>query len=171
MQVLADNGGYVLAEDGGRLLFFQRRIVPSWLVFVPGLLAIICAGNGIVQLVVGNVAAGLVILALGAVGLAGLRFALRARKRAMSAPLDPAGASLVVDLETATLRDARGNGLAPLTGVRFEKAMQATSSARSLRVTWAGGSLVLYRGDPLTPSGSIDAPARVLQERGLPVTW
>lgn len=35
VQVLADNGRYVLAEAGARLLFFERRILPPWTVYVP----------------------------------------------------------------------------------------------------------------------------------------
>jgi len=170
MHALADNGGYVLAEDGARLLFFRRRILPSWLAFVPGLLAVIALGNGLVQLVLGNLAAGGALLVLGAGSGLGLRAVLRSRHRAKAAPLDPTTALLVIDLEARALLDGGGRILAPLDAVRVERSMQVTSSARALRIVWPGGAVVVYRGDALQTGGSITVPVDVLHARGVPMS-
>jgi hypothetical protein len=170
MQVLADNGGYVLAEDGERLLFFRRRILPSWAAFVPGVLAVVAAGNGVVQLVVGDLAAGIVLLLVSALAALAWRAVVRSRRRVRTAPLDPSSAVVVVDTAARGLRDGCGAHLAPLDAVRIERAFQATSSARSLRVTWPGGAEVVYRGDALVPGGSIAVAVDALRARGLTVS-
>ena len=170
MHALADNGGYVLAEDGARLLFFQRRILPSWLAFVPGLLAVIALGNGVVQLVLGNLAVGSGLLALGAASALGLRTVLRSRRRVKAAPLEPTTALLVIDLGARTLLDGGGRILAPFEQVRIERSMQLTSSARALRVVWPAGAMVVYRGDALQPGGSIAVPAEALRARGVSIS-
>jgi len=170
MNVLADNGSYVVAEDGTRLLFFQRRILPSWMAYVAGLLTVITLGNGVVQLVIGNVVAGAVLVVLGVSSAFALRAVVRSRGRAKAAPLDPANALLVIDLMSRSLLDASGRVLAPLDAVRIERSMQLTSSARALRAVWPDGSMIVYRGDALQPGGSITGPAEALQARGMPVT-
>jgi hypothetical protein len=170
VQVLADNGGHVLAEDGSRLLFLSRQILPSWLTFVPGVLALVTIGNGAVQLAIGNLLAGVVLLAVGAVSVLGVRAVLRRRARAIATPLDPATALLVIDLGTNTLRDRADLELAPLEAVRVERSMQLTSSARALRIVWPGGAMIVYRGDALRLRGSIGPPVAALRARGVPVT-
>lgn len=170
MQVLADNGGFVLAEDDARLLFFQRRIIPTWLVFVPGLLAVITVANAVVQAALGNYVAGAVLVLVGVACSFGVRAALSSRRRAMTAPLDAATAVLVIDRGARALLDGDGRVLAAIDTIRVEKAMQATSSARALRVAWHGGAVVVYRGDALRPGGSIDVPAEALRSRGVPVS-
>jgi hypothetical protein len=170
MQVVADNGGSALADDGGRLLFFERRLLPSWLAFVPGLLAVLVLGNGAVQLVLGNLAAAGVLAVLGLAGLLALRAVLHSRRRAIAEPLDASSALLALDLDAGVLLDGGGRVLAALDVVRVERSMQVTSSARALRVVWPGGSVVAYRGDALQPGGSIDAATRALQARGVSVT-
>jgi hypothetical protein len=167
MRSLADNGGYALVEDGPRLLFFQRRILPSWLPFVCGLLALITLGNGLVQLVLGHPAPGAILLGVGAASVLALH-AVQTRRRAVRlAPLDPGQALVVIDLEHRVLRNGRGDELAALETVRVERTMQLTSSARAVRVVWPGGTVMVYRGDPLTPGGSIEAAVEALRERGI----
>jgi hypothetical protein len=170
LRAVADNGGYVLADDGARLLFLQRRILPSWAAFVPGLLAVIALGNGAVQLGLGHLVPGGVLVVVGAVAGFGLRAALGRRRRARAAPLDPGSAVLVIDLGAQTLLDGAGRTLAPLHAVRLERSMQATSSARAIRIVWPGGAEVVYRGDALVPGGSIGAAVEALRTRGLFVT-
>jgi hypothetical protein len=169
MQTLADNGGYVLTEDGDRLLFFRRRILPSWLAFVPGLLCVIAIGNAVAQLALGHlVAAGV----LAVVGAGGGRFAwaVRGRRRRVRArPLDPTDATVVVDLGARSLVDGTGQVLAPLDLVRVERSVQMTSSSRALRVVWPGGAVVVFRGDALSLTGSIEAPTEALRTRGIPI--
>ena len=167
MHALADNGGFVLAEVGDRLLFLQRRILPSWLAFVPGMLAVAALGNGIIQLALGRGVAGAILLVVAAVSGFGLRMVLRSRRRVTAEPLDPSAARLVIDLRTRTLNDAEGRVLAPLEAVRITRSMQLTSSARALRIAWPGGAMVAYRGDPFQPRGSIEVPWAALRARGL----
>jgi hypothetical protein len=169
VQVLADNGRFVLAEDGSRLLFIERRILPSWTVFVPGLLAFIVAANALLQLVAGNGVAAAVIAAVAVVSALVLRLALRRRRLARAKPLASADAVVQLDLAGRVLLDGDGRALAALDQVRIEKAMQMTSSARALTVVWPGNRRVVYRGDPLTRNGSIHVPAAVLAARGVPV--
>jgi hypothetical protein len=170
VRLLADNGTSVLAEDDGRLLFFRRRILPSWAAFVPALLAVIAIGNGAVQLAVGNVVAGGVLLAIGMACGLGWRAVVARRRRAREAPLEPTDALVVLDLAQGRLFDVNGDALAPLDTVRIDRAMQATSSARSLRVTWPGGRVVVYRGDPFARHGSMRDAVDALQARGVTVS-
>jgi hypothetical protein len=167
---LADNGGYVLAEDGSRLLFFRRRILPSWMAFVSGLLAVIALGNGVVQLVLGNLAAGGALLVAGAGAALTLLAVLRSRRRATATPLEATTALVVIDLEARSLLDGGDRILAPLDAVRVERSMQMTSSARALRIVWPGGAMVVYRGDALLPGGSIAVAIEVLRTRGVPIS-
>ena len=171
MQVLADNGGYVLAEVDGRLLFFKRRIIPTWMVYVPGLLTFIAAANVVIQLVVGNVVAAGVILAVSVASGAGLRAAMHSRRRARARPLKAEDALVQLDLEGRRLLEGGGQVLAALDEARVEKSMQVTSSARALTIRWPGGKRVVYRGDPLALHGSIDVPADALKARGVTTTW
>ena len=167
MRVLADNGRFVLAEDGTRLLFFERRILPTWTAYVPGLLTFIAMGNVVIQLVAGNVAAAGVLLAISVVSGVVLLAAMRSRRQSRAKPLDATDAHVQLDLEARTLLDGDGRVLASLDEVRVDKAMQLTSSARALRIVWPGGQRVVYRGDPLARNGSIATPAAALEERGV----
>ena len=171
MQVLADNGSFVLAESGDALLFFRRRIVPTWAVFVAGLLTVILVGNAVVLVLSGVPLAGVVLLGLGVVCGVALRMLAQKRRAARERPLDAHEAILVIDLAKRQVRGGDGQVLSSLDAARAEKAMQATSSSRALTITWPGGRTVVYRGDPFARHGSIDAPAAVLQGRGVPVAW
>ena len=171
MQVLADNGGYVLAEVGARLLFFKRRIIPTWMVYVPGLLTVIGVANVVIQVVVGNVATAGVILVASVVSGAGLRAATQSRRRARAKPLEAKEALVQLDLEGRTLLEGDGRVLCALDQARVEKSMQLTSSARALTIVWPGGKRVVYRGDPLALNSSIAAPADALKSRGVPTSW
>jgi hypothetical protein len=165
--ILADNGRFVLAERGTRLLFVERRILPTWLVFVPVLVTVVVVGNAAVQIGIGNIVVGLVMLGVGVLCGLGCRAALAGRRRVQDAPLDTHTTLAVIDLGSRTLFDGNGQVLSHLDAVRVDKAMQLTSSARALTLAWPGGSLAVYRGDALLPSGSISAPAAALAERGL----
>ena len=171
MRVLADNGGYVLAEVDTRLLFFKRRILPTWLVFVAGLLTLIAAANAVIQVVAGNVLAAAVLLAVSAASGAGLRAVMQRRREARSRPLEARDALVQLDLAGRWLLDGSGAALSALDQVRVEKPMQVTSSARALAIAWPGGRCVVYRGDPFARRGSIDAPAEILKGRGLTTSW
>jgi hypothetical protein len=172
MLVLADNGAFVLAEDGNVLLFFRRRILPTWMVFVAGLLTVLVVANAVVQVVVGGPLAGAaVLLGLGVLFGIVLRALVRKRSAARAQPLEPREALLVIDLAQRQVRDAGGQVLSSLDAARAEKTMQATSSSRALTIVWPSGRAVVYRGDPFARNGSIDVPAAELKARGVPVAW
>ena len=171
MEVLADNGGYVLTEVEARLLFFKRRIIPTWMVYVPGLLTVIGLANVVIQVVVGNVAAAGVILVACGVSGASLRAALRSRRQARAKPLEAKDALVQLDLDGGRLLKGDGRVLSALDEVRVEKSMQLTSSARALTIVWPGGKRVVYRGDPLALNGSITDAADALKARGVPTAW
>lgn len=167
MQVLSDNGDYVLTEGNARLTFYRRSgLVPRWMVYVPGLLTGIFGLNTALQAALGNF--GLSVgIGIGAVlcGL-GLGAAARNRREHREAPLETKDALAVIDFEENTLRDGAGELLSALDGVAVKTSLQLTSSARKLELAWPGGSRVVYRGDPFLVAGSIDPPARALAARG-----
>jgi hypothetical protein len=171
VEVLADNGRFVLAADGDVLLFFRRRIVPTWAVFVAGLLTVLLGANAVVLTIAGTPLAGAVLLGLAAVCGFVLRTLAQKRRAARERPLDPHAALLVLDLVQRQVRTGDGQVLAGLDAARAEKTMQATSSSRALTIAWSGGRMVVYRGDPFARHGSIDAPAEVLKARGVPAAW
>ncbi len=171
LRLLADNGGYVLAEAGGRLLFFKRRIIPTWMVYVPGLLTAIGVVNAIIQMVGGEVAAAGGLLAVCVASGAILYAAIQSRRRSRVKPLEAKDALVQLDIEGRRLLDGDGQVLSSLDEARVEKSMQLTSSARALKVVWPGGARVVYRGDPLALNGSIAAPADALKARGVRTSW
>lgn len=173
MRALADNGRFVLAEDGARLVFLERRgLVPAWALFVVGLIAGITglASVGIAAAVhePGRWLAVAILLAIGGVFAMLLRWLMKRRRERLARPLAIAEAIAVIDAGAGVLADAAGRTLAPLTGVKFVRVMQATSSSRALAVTWSGGRRTVYRGDPF--SGSIDGAVDVLRARGFTVS-
>lgn len=169
--MLADNGGYVLAEDGSRLYFLRRQILPTWLPFVLGVVAVVGLVNAVVLAATVDVAAGAVLLVVGAGAGAGLYAVLASRRRAKAAPLDPAAAIVVLDLGAGVLLNGAGQAFAALGQVRVQRAMQVTSSSKALKVVWPGGSCVVYRGDPFVlRHGGIDVPIGALAQRGVSTT-
>ena len=169
--MLADNGSFVLAEDGDVLLFFRRRIVPTWAVFVAGLLTVILLANAVLLALTASLLGGAVLLGLGGVCGVALQMLAQKRRAARERPLDAHEAILGIDLAQRQVRGGNGQLLSSLEAARVEKTMQATSSSRALTITWPGGRNVVYRGDPFARHGSIDAPAAILKARGVPVAW
>ena len=169
MVVLVDNGRYVLAEAGSRLLFFERRILPTWAVFVPGLLVVIGLGNVVVQAVLGNVAAAGVILLVTVVAAVVLRAVARSRRRSRAEPLTPTGVLLQIDLAARTLLDGDGVSLAALDAAVVRRSMQLASSAPALVIAWPGGQQIVHRGDGLSLRSSITEVMAALSARGVPV--
>mgnify|MGYP001327182821 CR=1 FL=1 len=174
MRVIADNGRFVLAEDGPRLLFLGRRgLIPVVLVFVTGLLTVILGVNAALLIGLGMgqddgrvpVGAGLLVAAT-LLGWACVALVRRRRAR-REQPLDPATAIVVLDREAGVLRDSVGQVLAPLAQVKLMRRMQLASSARALHVVWPHGDRVVYRGDPF--AGAIDEPIDQIRQRGITV--
>ena len=127
----------------------------------------IAVANAAIQVVVGNFAVAGALLLVGVAGGAVLRAVLLSRRRAKAKPLDVQAAIIVIDLEARQLLEGDGRPLSGLDQVSVDKSMQLTSSARALTIVWPGGRRVVYRGDALLPSGSINAPSEILRARGL----
>lgn len=173
MRAIADNGRFVLAEDGPRLLFVERRgLVPAWAVYVAGLLAVILTATAAIAVGFGvrrqdgTMTLGLVLLVVGVLAGWGCVVLARRRTAIRERALDPAQAIVVLDREAGVLRGG-GRELARLDQVRFVRRFQLTSSSRALHVVWPGGERAVYRGDPF--SGPIDDPIEQLRQRGIPV--
>lgn len=172
MRVLADNGRFVVADDAGRLVFLERRgLVPTWTVFVLGLLVGVfaLASVGIAAAVnfEGRWVAAAVLVGLAAVLAGALRWVMGKRRRRLAVALRMEEASVVVDAAGGVLSDRTGRVIAPLREVKFKRVMQATSSSRALAVAWSGGTRVVFRGDPF--AGAIDGAVDVLRGRGIAV--
>lgn len=175
MRAIADNGRFVLAEDGPRLLFVERRgLVPAWAVYVAGLLTMILTANAAIAVGVGvgrrdgTLTLGLVLFVVAALAGWGCVALVRLRIARRDRALDPAEAIVVLDREAGVLLDGAGRKLAPLAEVRLVRRFQLTSSSRALHVVWPRGDWAVYRGDPF--SGPIDDPIAQLEQRGIPVT-
>jgi hypothetical protein len=163
--VLVRCGDGVLVDDGTRWVFGrQPGARGNVAAFVFALVGLILAGNGVVQLVIGELIAfgiaasvfGVLILCV-AVGL------VRARDRQrVAAPLQPL---LQLDFASGLLLDAAGRPLAPMAEVVFSAAMRLTSSARALHCRWPGGDMVVLRGDAF--GGGIAPAIDALRSRGL----
>jgi len=175
MRAIADNGGFVLAEDGPRLLFIERRgLVPAWAIFVAVLLAVILGAAAIGCVIAGvSHGGGMIVVGLGLAVVAALAAwgcvaLVRHRRARRERPLSMAEAIVVLDREAGLLRDAGGRELARLDQVRIVRRFQATSSSRALHIAWPGGQRAVYRGDPF--SGPIDDAVDQLEQRGIRVS-
>jgi hypothetical protein len=170
-RVLAECAGDVLAEDDGRLVFVRRGGSPA-AVFVAGLVTLVTAVNGLVQLTLalagggGSAVAGAVLAGLaGAAGWLTHRL-LRAMRAARARPVGELRPLVVIDPGAGVARGPDGSVLAPLHAVAFAPVLDAFSSSRALAMTWPGGRVVVYHGNPFT-GGSIDDAIAALRARGL----
>lgn len=150
-RILADQGGVVIAENGPQIVVIDRgggaREIAA---FVVGVLALICAGFGVVALFTTDLPAAVGAAFVG-VGLAfgtEVVFLVRSLRRRRSAPLNTFTPVAVFDRAHRVYRDGAGAPVAPLDQVRFERRMQATSSSAMLVAVTPAGTRVLKRGNP-----------------------
>lgn len=170
MKTLAVCGGYELIEDGSRLLFVHRGTDGYAIgLFVIGLLAFILGTNGVVQVAMaldgnGHLVAGIVLglFALAAVGVFVVLW--RAKMAKAGRGLDRQMVSFAIDQAQGALVDADGRPFAALQGVVFRPVFQLASSSKALEVRYAGGTMIVARGNPFT--GSIEGFVGVLRQRG-----
>lgn len=149
-RILDDTGALVVADDGTRVIVFDRETSkPATVAFVMVIVAVVCVGFGAVQLVEGA-APALVAVILWAVGLAAAAVAvllvLRIRRR-RALPLAQCRTVAVLDRRRGLFSSA-GGALVGLDQVRFERRMQLVSSAPKLVAVTPGGVRVLKRGNP-----------------------
>ncbi|MGK2868842.1 MAG: hypothetical protein ACSLFA_19780 [Mycobacterium sp.] len=160
MQILAEQGGLVIAEDGPNVLVIDRGNGPAEiLAFVLLVLTVVVGGFGAVALALGGVPPAFAAMYL-AVGIAfgiGLFVAVRALRRQRRAPLTTFAPVAVFDRQRRAYLNGAGQLVAPLDQVRFERRMQVTSSSSKLVAVTPGGSYVLKRGNPFGGGiGSLD---------------
>ncbi len=158
-------GDGVLVDDGARWIFGRQPGAGGNVVaFVVGLVGLVLAGNGIVQLVIGEIIAfGIAATVFGALLIYVAVGIVRGRDRQRTvAPLQPL---LQLDFASGMILDATGRPLAPLGEVVFASSMQLTSSARALHCRWPGGDVVVLRGDAF--GGGIAPAIDALRARGL----
>jgi hypothetical protein len=163
---LGAGSGVKILEDGERLLIVDSRTSSlSVVVFVLGLLTFILGGGGIALAVAASAAAGLGLLGAGALFGLGLALALRALLRRRRRPAGELAPHALIDLGARTLCDGSGRVLAPLAQVRFRRKFQLGSSSPALCASFAGGELILARGNPF--AGGLGTLEDALRSRRL----
>ncbi len=169
--ILCESAGWVLFEDGQRLVFADRGTsYRRVLLFVLALLALIAGVNGFVWLIKGLRSGemnllGILLAVAALLSALGVGWLWQAEKRQRAVIPDEATWIAVLDLATQTFETPQGESLAPLANVRFEPAMQLASSSRALRASWPGGDLVVYRGSPF--AGSYKEALEALSRHGV----
>jgi membrane protein implicated in regulation of membrane protease activity len=159
-RVIAEVGGSVVAEQGPSVLIIDRRTGPlSVLAFVLGVIALVVGGFGAVALLTStpSAALGAVFLVVGLVVAGATLATRRSIRRSRSKPLDSYQPVAVFDRERRVFVDGNGSVVAPLDQVRFQRAMQMTSSSPKLVAKTPNGTRVLLRGNPFSGGiGNLD---------------
>lgn len=149
-RILADTGALAVAEDGDRVIVFDRGTgALTTVTFVLGVLAAVAVGFGAVTLIVGDAVPTVVaaaILAVGVLAAVGAILAFRAVRRRRALPLHDCRTVAVLDRKRGLFSSA-GGALVGLDKVRFERRMQLNSSAPKLVAVTPGGVRVLKRGN------------------------
>lgn len=174
LRVVAKCAGYVMADDGARIVFATTGTSAGYtLRYVFGLLTLITSMNALVwigkAISDGDARVALPALVFSAIALPfGLALALTVRwmRRAAAAPVESLPPLLVLDRSTGALADGHGRFLAHAHEVWFEARWQLASSARSLACVWRGGSVVVARGNHLF-GGTIGSMRDAIRSRGL----
>lgn len=168
IRVLAEVGGVVVAEDGALVLVVDRRTGPlTVLAFVLGIVALVFGGFGALVLVAAltgtfdgglplPLGGGLLVVGLFAAGA--VVVTLRAIRGRHARPLSEERPVAVFDRARGIFLDARGQAVAPLPQVQFQRRMQVTSSSPKLVAVTPDGKVVLAKGNPFAGGiGNLDA--------------
>ncbi len=159
-RILTDTGALVVAEEGQRVIVFDRNTgTPATAAFVLGILALVTGGFGIVALVGGVLPAlaAAAFLAVGVIAAGAAGWLVRTIRRRRSLPLPQCRTVAVLDRKRGLFSSA-GGALVGLDQVRFERRMQMTSSSPKLVAITPGGVRVLKRGNPFDGGiGNVDA--------------
>ena len=142
---LARCNGTLLVADGDVVGLVERG---GWLgtaVFVSVLVASIAGIGGGVLVVTVNALAGLVVLAIAAVGTAIAVALIRAKRRRATAPLSAPW--LVFDRAAGVVRNGAGAKLCGLAEIKIERVFQVGSSSKALAV-FCPRKIVVARGTP-----------------------
>jgi hypothetical protein len=158
-QTLADTGGLVVADDGRRVLVFDRRTGGlTVLAFVLGVLAVVVGGFGFVAVIAGapSRAVGAAFVAVGLVIAGGAFAAFRKFRRRRRQPLHECRSVAVIDRKLGIFSYG-GGAIVPLDQVRFARKLQIGSSSPKLVAVTPGGTHVLKRGNPFDGGiGNVD---------------
>ena len=155
-RILAEASGVVVAERGPLVSVVDRGTgVWATLTFVLAVLALVPAGFGAITLSLSAAGAATIARPLSVcfllvgivIGGCAVVAALRLR-RARSKPLDSYRPVAVFDRERRVFVDDSGVVLAALDDVRFQRALQLTSSSAQLVVVMPRGTRVIARGNP-----------------------
>lgn len=159
-RAIAEVGGSVVAEQGPLVLVIDRRTGPlTVLAYVLGVMTLVTGGFGAVALLTStpSAAVGAAFLAVGLVVAGATLATLRSIRRSRSKPLDSYEPVAVFDRERRVFVDGNGSVVAPLDQVRFQRAMQITSSSPKLVAVTPNGTRVLKRGNPFSGGiGNLD---------------
>jgi hypothetical protein len=172
MRELASASGTAFFQDAQRLVVAKRGGSGFPVaIFVCGLFAFIFGVNGLAQLGLavnggGSVLLGVIFGAVGAAGLGAVMGLVAAWRRLGRRPPEALPKICVLDFATGTLENGSGRPLAPLSHVRWGKAMQLTSSSPSLVLHYPGGRLQLAKGNAF--AGGIAPLEDVLSQWGIP---
>jgi hypothetical protein len=162
-RVVADIGGFVVAEDGPVILLVDRGIGPlAIMAFVSGTVALVAGGFGIVVLASGSpqlpLTLGLGLVAIGLFAVAGAVAAYRAVRGVRARSLREFRPVAVFDRAAGVFVDGWGQAVAPLHLVRFERRLQITSSSPKLVAVTPYRTVVLASGNPFAGGiGNLDA--------------
>lgn len=165
-KILANVGGYAIIEQDGKLIFVNYGT--SWLYTFNFILIILCVvtfTNGIIQFIMNNMLAGMLLSSTGIVAVLLLVIGIRVLKKSKKKPLEKITIICMVDLITKEFLNKNGQLLVSLDVVRFGRVMQLFSSFYAIQAEWSGGKMIVLRGNPFAggSAGFID----VLKKNGL----
>ena len=152
MRVVASSSGFEVVEDGHLLLFFDRdgrgsaiaMVVAFGFAALLGVHAVLWTSLAIAGQ--SHWALG-PVFAVGAIIPTVVGALVRRRfRRLRTRPLSELRPLVVVDVGARWLLSSSLQPIAPVTQCRAAQAMLISSSAPSVRITWPGGGLEVYRG-------------------------
>ncbi len=167
--ILAEQGGLVVAEQGPVVLVIDRGNGPLQITaFVLLVITLVFGGFGVVSVIYAAagsaamppVAIGAALLGVGIVAGAAMFVIVKRIRDQRRRPLRSFTPVAVFDRARRVYCDARGQVIAPLDQVRFERRMQLTSSSPKLVAVTPRGTHLLKSGNPF--GGGIGAMDQVL---------
>lgn len=152
---VASSGGVVIAEDGPRVLVYNRRLGPlAVTAFVLGLVAFILVANAVLFLLLDDeslpsaLSWGLLAAAVPLVAVLTVVWrALAGRRRAPLTSMVPVA---VFDRSTGAVSDGQGAVLGRLDQLSIQRRFQLGSSSPALVARLPDRTLLLAKGNPFT---------------------
>jgi hypothetical protein len=170
MKILESSSGYVLYEEGSRVILVDQQTRGlAVILFVFGLIALVCSVNAvifIVQAMMGNFGfmPAFVLVPVALAGIFIFRTAILRYKKFAQTPPNQFPAVVIFDLERGALLDKHEKEIAPLSAVRITKRLQIGSSSPALVAKHEGGSTFLISGHPFL--GGLGSFPHIFRQRG-----